>query len=622
MIRWKFPSNDHGQVNGINDSGMNYFIGAPLKSLAREICQNSLDAGTGGTVTVEFSSFKLNTYKLPGHSDLKFVFERSMKFWEPQKDKKSKEFFKRALERIDLPKVDMLRISDYNTCGLTGSKEDWNTNWSNLIKASGASDKNGVAGGSFGIGKYAPFACSDFRTVYYNTYDINEVCASQGVSRLVTFVREDGEKTQGIGYYGDDERNTPMNDMLMLDDSFVRESYGTDLFVAGFSYEENEWVSEMVVSIIDDFIGSIWNEQLVVNINNIMINKANLKSLIEEYKEELSRYANDYYQVLTSDKTEWFSIDFMHLGIIKLGLIIDSELNKRVAMIRKTGMKIMDKGGINQNVPFAGVMLIEGDKINTVLRKLENPQHTKWEPARVLNPGFAKNILKNLTIYIRECLEKLIKNQPDEILDAEGIGEFLPDDVEDDKDKKDNIIDNISDRTIQIDVKVREKKPKSSRRVSNEEETEIEDDQSKSTGFEGEDVHKKHDTDKSAKGERHPDSGKSDNNGNIPDRKLEKFIPQKVRTIAISKDEGLYSIIFYSDTSCKNCTIKLYLTGEVGSYEVNILNAKTVEGEELEYKQNMILGLDLIKGDALRLIVNIDYYDYCGMEVEAYGYKA
>lgn len=42
----------------------------------------------------------------------------------------------------------------------------------------------------------------------------------------------------------------------------------------------------------------------------------------------------------------------------------------------------MDKGNINGLIPFAGVLYIEGDKLNEYLRTLENPQHTKWEIER------------------------------------------------------------------------------------------------------------------------------------------------------------------------------------------------------------------------------------------------
>ena len=37
-MRWSFPSNNNGDVNGISNSGVETFQGTPLKSLAREIC--------------------------------------------------------------------------------------------------------------------------------------------------------------------------------------------------------------------------------------------------------------------------------------------------------------------------------------------------------------------------------------------------------------------------------------------------------------------------------------------------------------------------------------------------------------------------------------------------------
>jgi hypothetical protein len=37
MAFWYFPSNDNGEIKGINDSGVATYRGTPLKSLAREI---------------------------------------------------------------------------------------------------------------------------------------------------------------------------------------------------------------------------------------------------------------------------------------------------------------------------------------------------------------------------------------------------------------------------------------------------------------------------------------------------------------------------------------------------------------------------------------------------------
>lgn len=64
------------------------------------------------------------------------------------------------------------------------------------------------------------------------------------------------------------------------------------------------------------------------------------------------------------------------MGKVTLRLMIQPDFHRRVAMVRRTGMKIMDKGNINGLIPFAGVLYIEGDKLNEYLRTLENPQHT------------------------------------------------------------------------------------------------------------------------------------------------------------------------------------------------------------------------------------------------------
>ena len=42
-MKWNFPSNNGGEIAGLNGS-VEFFAGSPLESLAREICQNSIDA--------------------------------------------------------------------------------------------------------------------------------------------------------------------------------------------------------------------------------------------------------------------------------------------------------------------------------------------------------------------------------------------------------------------------------------------------------------------------------------------------------------------------------------------------------------------------------------------------
>ena len=44
MLGWSFPPNADGEDEDLNNPGIESFKNTPLTSLAREICQNSLDA--------------------------------------------------------------------------------------------------------------------------------------------------------------------------------------------------------------------------------------------------------------------------------------------------------------------------------------------------------------------------------------------------------------------------------------------------------------------------------------------------------------------------------------------------------------------------------------------------
>lgn len=125
---WNFPSNNHGQIFGIADSGVETFNGTPIKSMAREICQNSIDANlkNGEPTRIIFRTFEIAPSAIPGFDDLDDAFSRSLEYWSKQKSTKAKSFFQSALKLAKQPKITCLRISDTNTTGLLGSDEEYN----------------------------------------------------------------------------------------------------------------------------------------------------------------------------------------------------------------------------------------------------------------------------------------------------------------------------------------------------------------------------------------------------------------------------------------------------------------------------------------------------------------
>ena len=112
------------------------------------------------------------------------------------------------------------------------------------------------------------------------------------------------------------------------------------------------------------------------------------------------------------------------MGTAHLKLLIAPGLWHRVAIVRGTGMKIMNRGYINNIIPFAGIMYIEGDALNTFLRSLENPQHTKWEIDRADDKTKARRITKKLFDFIRKCFNEQKKEGGGDPLDP-AVGQYL-----------------------------------------------------------------------------------------------------------------------------------------------------------------------------------------------------
>ena len=164
-IGWNFPPTGGGLEDGFNDPGMAHFSGEPLTSLARETIQNSLDASLSDDepVHVSFELIDLKPEDI-GKDELAKTLQACCD--ETQTNPTARDSLQAAQKSIESSKIPCMRISDRHTTGLRGSQ------WRALVKMQGVSDKPGQkgAGGSFGIGKYAPFVVSELRTCFYWTH--------------------------------------------------------------------------------------------------------------------------------------------------------------------------------------------------------------------------------------------------------------------------------------------------------------------------------------------------------------------------------------------------------------------------------------------------------------------
>ena len=235
IIKWNFPNNGCGQVRGIADAGIETFTGTEIQSLAREICQNSLDAAiedSSAEVKVEFERYKINSIDIPGYVEFSQNIEKAKEYWGTKRSEKTINYLKKAHQAINNSTSYVLRISDYNTIGLNDPYGDSDEGWNALTKLDGGATKSGDKAGAFGIGKNAPFCNSDYRLVFYRTLNGNKEIAAQGMARFISFPDDLTDTihtmTTGIGYYGNVDGNLPIDSIEELDNLKKRDEAGTD----------------------------------------------------------------------------------------------------------------------------------------------------------------------------------------------------------------------------------------------------------------------------------------------------------------------------------------------------------------------------------------------------------
>ena len=73
-------------------------------------------------------------------------------------------------------------------------------------------------------------------------------------------------------------------------------------------------------------------------------------------------------------------------------------------------------------------------------------------------------------------------------------------------------------------------------------------------------------------------------------------------------------------SSAENGHLDLFLSAESQDYNAPIVSAIVIGQPSLTVVENRISGLTFTAKIPVRLRVTIDYYDYCSMEVKAYGH--
>jgi len=402
----------------------------PYYSIVREALQNSLDAAkdTMQPVRVELSWIEIRKEDFPKLFKLEEHLKQCSQF--VSRDETTLPWVNQMLDYIqNHPSMQCLKISDYNTKGMSYKEGDQESSFLTFVDNIGLSaGKSAGSQGSFGFGKGAYFAVSSIATVLISSVDTDGRSIFEGVTRLTTHTDNQGIRLSHMGYYDnsdDDEHTHPILDKNEIPSLFRRDLTGTDFIIAGCR-EEGDYESQMVKAVINNFWLSILENKLVVKVFERELNADNIYIAARQYfddselengsiSEAWSWNPIPYIKCVknrdkASDKYKTFKVTSEMLGDMRFFVYRNTSLPNRIMYCRTPRMVVFKKTKSRLS-GYVGVFICDSEKGNMLLRALENQSHDEWSVDNLKSEKYTesdcKKALDEISEFILTSLDKL-----------------------------------------------------------------------------------------------------------------------------------------------------------------------------------------------------------------------
>ena len=422
--KWYFADQPNGQEVGPNNAMEQSFKNHPYASLVRESIQNSLDAvlDTSEPVVVKFSFMEMQGVDYPEFFELQHHIQGCLDYFPNNHNAKLTYGPMRKLFEGNKyhDHLGFIRVSDYNTKGMTYEEGNTDTPFYAFVRSAGVTVKDSAsAGGSFGFGKAAYYLLSPINTIIVSTCTDDYQKYFEGAASLCTHTYK-GCKKMAFGYY-DDQNGKPIKEESDIPVKFRRSEPGTDINILGFEMEDKaEAIQEMVEAVLRNFWMAIYNGKLVVFINDeLQIRKDNIEEMMEQYFEDTddstrkAGYYNPrpYFDAVrlagSSGKYLFFEDALPLLGHVCLYVFKKKGATDKIAYIRALQMLVYSKR-TKTNHGLYGVFYCDSEKGNDLLRNMENPAHDEWKASNWRINGRAYGMgriaLQEMDNFIAECL--------------------------------------------------------------------------------------------------------------------------------------------------------------------------------------------------------------------------
>lgn len=651
MEKWKFPHGEDLTPTGANNTAIEIFLDTIADSLTREVIQNSLDAhnpNVNNPVIVEFTFYEIDSSKVPGINQIKdFALPRSFKMWEEINNEDTIKFLSSFSDVLNKSTVKVLKISDYNTRGLNDK------NYKSLVLGNAYSEKDDDnSGGSKGIGKAAPFAASDLRMVFYNTVPTEDAPKSAGVMNFVSFEHDqDGKQiTQERATYFEEGKKFISKQIESKFGKRKPDEYGTDLFILGLKQFEENWSDKILLSVVNNFLISVMNNELEVIVDGDKLNSTNLNEKmahLEELKlkrEEKIVFSStlNYYDVMTNPETLKFNLDDRFKGYsfyedeedATLYLLQHDPANRTILQTRKAGMKIYDRNRISGNINFSGVFQATGNKLNAFLKDMENANHNTWSIDRLSGNSRkeAECLLTDLLQWYKEKVKESYEVSGENEIDAFGVNDLLP--LNENKESEYNTVKDsgIKNKIENISIKKKTPKPEINSDDGDKEGDFLDRDleeagisDGEGSGFGGgnggkgggNDTPTSGGTEKGNKGE----DSEGDENNIEKEKRISASDSVSFKIIGLNPNEGQYRIVGKAHKKMKSTDIAFKYVGADGkTYSIKILSASS-KNHPVTLNRNALRLNKVSKGDRLSIDFTVDSKLRMKMEGTVYEIK-
>lgn len=645
---WYFPEQPEGaQDVGPNNAAAEHFKGmTPYPSLIRESIQNSLDVVKDSTkpVRMEFSFRRLRTGSFDNFFMLKEHVEGVMSYY----GKKADAEYKPMLDVLDRPVnnqsvIDYIQVSDFNTKGMDFNQNDTDSPFYAFIRAIGVTVKSDAgSGGSFGFGKSAYFAMSPIHTVLVSTLTEAGKSYFEGASTLCTHKIKDvngcEHRCMHYGFYDNQNGKRPaFGDEIPT--RFKRNEVGTDIMIMGVDGSDSAKKianDEMIEATLRNFWMSVYERKLEVTIGDESITAETLDGLMRTHFPEMtdrvkshnSYNPRPYYEAVknsgVSKQYPRFEDFKPNLGKVVLYMNKNRDTRDGVIHMRKQGMFIYRARFYSTSYGYSAVFVCPDAKGNNILKKIEDPSHSKWEKKR--GGSLGSDIMNEIEDFISDCLKKAFVNDqggPLGITDLEDYL-FVPEDLlASDNDEKGNPFFGNPDKEPLKDGLMPTSNISSGPSVKPLTEDSLGNvvvltPPTSATGSPDGALggHKR----QSAKTRKRGTGNRPDKNGYVEsdgyaDGEYLKNVPVEYRVIAENKNGILvHTLIIHSDRDVKNGKIEILVGGEDSDEEVDIVSSSNGTP-----KGNLISGV-VLKNDE-RNLIEIVFSDHMKHVVKMTAYE-